>query len=550
MTRNSVQHVLIGTAAAAVVVAGGMVWVGSQSQAAAPAAKVDRQKIARALLDHGHARFATAAQLRGLKAMAGELPGGADGLVPEPGTAGAPAVGGAAPAAPPRAGVPNIRVNNPALDRQVDQTTQSETSIAVVGKNVAVGFNDSQQTLIALTNGSDLSGYAYSTDGGKTFTDGGALPNLPNFSNLGDPWLTADRGGRMYYANLALGGNNLNLEIGVSRSDDGGKTWTEPTIASPNSDNLFYLGDKEAVTAGRDPAVAGRDNLYAAWDDFVGDLTTGDSFNGLPVARSTDRGRTWSLSYADKVTADPNSCSFTQYIGAQPLVDPANGTLYVAAEKIGVVDPTCAGAPATFSEVLFTSRDGGRTFGPGVTISAVTPATPTGALDLGGGKLIRTIEFPVLALHGGRLWAAWNDGRSGHSHIRLASSGNGGTTWTATSVTTGTGDELQPALTADREGLHLAYYQRNGDDTIDLVAADTEDGLHFVTRRISDRSFPGVVNVPQFDPIIAFAYMGDYVSVVSDGSTQYYAWGDNRDRVTNFLHPKGRNDPDVFFARR
>ncbi len=44
--------------------------------------------------------------------------------------------------------------------------------------------------------------------------------------------------------------------------------------------------------------------------------------------------------------------------------------------------------------------------------------------------------------------------------------------------------------------------------------------------------------------------MGDYISVVSDGSTQYFAWGDNRGRVTNFLHPTGRNDPDVFFARR
>ena len=39
-----------------------------------------------------------------------------------------------------------MRVNDPAADRfQVDQTTQSETSIAVAGTKVAVGFNDSQQ---------------------------------------------------------------------------------------------------------------------------------------------------------------------------------------------------------------------------------------------------------------------------------------------------------------------------------------------------------------------------------------------------------------------
>jgi hypothetical protein len=40
--------------------------------------------------------------------------------------------------------------------------------------------------------------------------------------------------------------------------------------------------------------------------------------------------------------------------------------------------------------------------------------------------------------------------------------------------------------------------------------------------------------------------VGDYTVNVSDGSDQYFAWGDNRDSVTNFLFPKGRNDPDVF----
>jgi hypothetical protein len=42
--------------------------------------------------------------------------------------------------------------------------------------------------------------------------------------------------------------------------------------------------------------------------------------------------------------------------------------------------------------------------------------------------------------------------------------------------------------------------------------------------------------------------MGDYISSVSDGTHQYFAWGDNRNTVTNFLYPQGRNDPDVFAA--
>ena len=43
-------------------------------------------------------------------------------------------------------------------------------TIAVAGRNVAVGYNDSQQALFALTGGADLSGYAYSSDGGATST--------------------------------------------------------------------------------------------------------------------------------------------------------------------------------------------------------------------------------------------------------------------------------------------------------------------------------------------------------------------------------------------
>jgi hypothetical protein len=80
--------------------------------------------------------------------------------------------------------------------------------------------------------------------------------------------------------------------------------------------------------------------------------------------------------------------------------------------------------------------------------------------------------------------------------------------------------------------------------------AGTTDGTSFTHTQVSDQSFPGVLNVPNFDPLIAWGYMGDYVANVSDGGHLYLAWGDNRDKVTNFLYPKGRNDPDVFFAKR
>ena len=154
-----------------------------------------------------------------------------------------------------------------------------------------------------------------------------------------------------------LDGTTGNLDIGVAKSTNGGKTFSTPRVVSPSND-VFYFGDKDALAVGRDPAVTTRDDIYVAWDDQFLDQDF-NFFPGLPVARSTDGGQTWHVAYADKVLADSTGCSFTQYIGATPAVAP-NGTLYVAAEKISVDDPDCIGAGPTFSEWIFRSNNGGQ----------------------------------------------------------------------------------------------------------------------------------------------------------------------------------------------
>jgi hypothetical protein len=461
-----------------------------------------------------------------------------------------PARGAAAAAAViPSAHLRNVRVNDPSHDtHQVDQTTQSETAIAVAGPRVAVGFNDSQQTGLTLTAGSDLSGYSYSANGGRSFTDGGAVPNTREFANFGDPWLASDRTGAMYYATLALDMFNSNLDVAVAKSTDGGKTWSAPVpVFRPAAP---YLGDKDALAVGPDPVAKPRDNLYVAYDDFSFDPQSGRASTGLPVARSTDGGKTWQLTYADRFVMPTRGCSFQQYIGATPSVDSATGTLYVTAEKIVVNDPQCTGAAPAFSEWIFKSADGGKTFGSGVKIAGVTPATPAGLLFLGPGRYMRTIEFPSIAIRNGTIYVAWNDGGRGHSHIRLATSTDGGSTWSVSFVTSGSGDEVQPALSADSRGLHLLYYHRNPNNTLDVLIGNSRNGTSFTTRRVTSRPFRGALTIPQFDPVIAFGYMGDYIANVSRGSHEYFAWGDNRGHVTDFLFPHGRNDPDVFLARQ
>jgi hypothetical protein len=551
VTRARMAAAVAACGAAALALAGGLSVGAGPGQAAQSTPMLTREGFARLLLHTKQIHGTPALQLH-LRQQAGEAPGGplpSEGN--QPGATGARQSGAPAVLAP-SARLANVRVNNPAEDKFVDQTTQSETTIAVSGRRVAVGFNDSQRALVRYTAGLNLSGYAYSTDGGRSFTDGGGVPNRPGGQNIGDPWLAADRTGGMSFGQLVIDGETGNLEVGVSASADGGRSWTQPTFASQHPANAFYSGDKDAITIGRSPTSAAADVRYAAWDDFVflpgpDPNTPGTFFTGLPVSHSTDGGTTWAQTYADKIVSDPASCSFGQFLGAQPYVDPANGTLYVFAERIEVLDPNCTGGTLAISMVEYVSTDGGASFGPAVKVGDIGPSL---ALRLGPAQIVRTAEFPTVAQSGNTFFVAWNDGAGGHDHLVLATSTGGSGPWTVAPVTSGSGDEIQPALSSDAKGLHLAYYQRNADDTLDVVLSDSRDGGTWTPRRVTSRSFPGVFTAPQFDPIIAFGYMGDYIANVSDGHSLYLAWGDNRDRVVGPLYPQGRNDPDVFFARR
>jgi hypothetical protein len=499
------------------------------------ATRLDR---AQTLLNSPASRYMTRTALRALATLAGVT---ADNVDQRALSERGPTLGrnGLASSTSSGHGTANVLVNDPRRDTgQVDQTTQSETAIGVSGSHVVVGFNDSQQGLLLLTSGANLSGYAYSSNGGGSYVDGGTISNAPGFVNVGDPWVATDRTGAFYYSTLMV--SESGLHVGVAKSTDAGKTFGAPVQVSPNAE--FYSGDKPATTTGRDPSVASRDDVYTAWDDFVFDPTTFDLQTGLPVARSADGGRTFSVSYADRITN--SGCAFSQYIGAQPLVNPANGVLRVFAERI---DVDCS-FNVKFSQWVFRSHDGGVTFTPGVKIADVTPVSVDGGLLVEPGKAIRTIEFPSVGSRpNGVLYVAWNDGGQGTSDIRLGRSTNGGLTWSTSFVTAGADEDLQPALTTDASGVHLAFYRLHASRfTVD--ALDSANGATFALSRVSGTSFPGVFNFPQFDPIIASAYMGDYIAVASDGTHRYFAWGDNRDFITTPLWPKGRNDPDIYAA--
>ena len=484
----------------------GVVGIASSASSSGP---VDRQAAAQRLIKLGLTQYMTAPAQQFARMTAA---GNRQFSQSQPSTGAAPIASGGAKALQ-TAGLPNVRVNNPAEDtHQVDQTTQSETTIAVHGSNVAVGFNDSQLTLPFSTAASNLTGYAYSTDGGASFTDGGGLPNEPEFNNLGDPWLAGDHQGNMYFSNLAVDGFYGNLDIGVAKSTDGGKTWSGAAPVYRPGLSTFYQADKDAITTGRDPLVPSRDDVYVAWDDFSLDAT-GNGVHGA-AGRALDRRRG---ELADLLCGQ-GAAAGRQHVFVLPVHRCQPDRQRGERQRVRGRREDRDGRPELHrwrrqrsARSIFRSTDGGQTWGPGVRIATVTPSVPDGILGLAPGQYMRNLEFPSLAFFNGALYVAWNDGASGNSHVRLARSSQGTGGWTVKQITSGASDEVQPALSAD-SALHVMYYRRNADNTLDVLESSTTDGSTFKVQRVTDRSFPGVFTIPQFDPIIAPAYMGDYIA--------------------------------------
>jgi hypothetical protein len=423
-----------------------------------------------------------------------------------------PATAPAAAALSPMAMPANIRVNDPGEDTGFgNQTTQSEPSIAVHHRKVVVAYNDS-------TKAPNYTGYSNSANGGHVFQDDGGLPG----NQSGDNVLAVDRQGTFYYATLSTDAAG-NSSVGVSKSTDGGVTFTPPVNASTTANGPAFFQDKEWLTVDN----SGEDsdgNLYLVWTKFGG---PGEQ---ILFARSTDGGNTWS---APLVLS-----GFGGHQAAMPAVGP-EGELYVCWIDRGA------------SQLLIQkSTDAGLTFANPVTGGGAVQTIVQIPGTMNGN--IRANSFPSIVVdqESGRIFITYAASVGADAgDVFLTVSHDHGKIWSApvrvNDDATQT-DQWMPSVAVTEEGtVGVMFYDRRNDPGANLnidvyLAISTNHGKTFhANQRITTTSFPPAVN---FDPAIAFNYMGDYNQMVASGEKFYLAWGDNRDTVG------ARHDPNVYFG--
>jgi BNR repeat-like domain len=286
--------------------------------------------------------------------------------------------------------------------------------------------------------------FATSTNSGALWVTG-QLPGITTFSTVpgqfdrvSDPSVAFDASHNIWLiSSLPLvntSGAPLGAAVLVSRSTDGGSTWSNPvTVASATGGSDL---DKNWTVCDNTPTSPFFGSCYTQYDDFGHN-------NQVHVAFSRDGGQTWTEGALPRQGV----------IGGQPVVQP-NGTVIMPIDN--------AFETAVFA---FRSTDGGVTWTGPVTVARIRDHNTAGGLRSGP---LPSAEIDAA----GKVYVVWSDcrfRRGCKSNDLVMSTSTDGLTWSAPAripidATTSTVDHFLPGLAVDRSTsgstahLGLTYY--------------------------------------------------------------------------------------------
>lgn len=432
---------------------------------------------------------------------------------------------------------PNVIVNNRAEDTGSNDT-QSETSTVLLGQNVIVGFNDSEEF-----DGLNphFTGWANSINLGGSFSDHGPLPvGTTGVGDAGDPSLAVNTSSKVIY--FATLGFNVNYTTEIFKSTDNGKTFAWSTDGTPVHIGSSDFIDKEWLAVDNN-AGTGQGNIYQVFRNFAGGTNAGYiGFN-----RSTDGGATFvgELSIA--------AAGSFNVQGANVLVGNDHSVYVFWLDQ-------SAGAGTNNKIMVRKSTDNGATFGSAVTVATLNTTGINGDLGLNGG--FRSNAFVQSAVNpvNGDLYIVDNDFNGSFGpDILMWRSHDGGATWsgpTRVNDDSTSRDQFMPGIAVSPDGtrIGISWYDRRSDPNNSLIerwavtgVVNTDSSITFRPNfKISSGNWPVIIGQ---DPDINSTYMGDYDKASSGVDTNnnnffFYSWGDNRLKDAAHLH-----QPDVREAR-
>jgi hypothetical protein len=270
--------------------------------------------------------------------------------------------------------------------------TEVEPGVFTWGSTIVTAF---QVARIFSGGGADI-GFATSTDGGVTWTDG-YLPGITIYQGNGTYQAASDasvaydaRHGVWLISTLPIGAS---VAVAVSRSTDG-IHWSNPSFVTKTGGP-----DKNWIICDNTVTSKFYGHCYSEWDSTnAGDL--------IQMSTSTDGGLTWSPAVATQ------GQDFG--IGGLPLVKPGGR---VIVPFLGF----------TGSVMAFVSTNGGQSWTKAVSVGAF--------INHGEAGDIRSAGLPSAAIDKvGRVWVAWSDCRfrtNCSSNDIVYSRSGSGTLWTA-----------------------------------------------------------------------------------------------------------------------
>jgi len=333
----------------------------------------------------------------------------------------------------PPATVPLVKLSADTFTNSTSQhATEVEPDSFAFGSTIVAAF---QVGRIFGGGASDI-GFATSTDAGATWTNG-LLPGLTTFHGGGANAAVSDasviydaRHGVWIISSLPI--SAASIQVAISRSLDGGTTWSNPIVVSQGA-NL----DKDWITCDNTNTSPYYGNCYAEWDD-------NGQADQIWMSTSSDGGLTWA--------APVKPAGAVLGLGGEPLVQSSGR----------VIVPFLGDASDIES---FTSTDGGASWSAPVQVSNITAHQDAGGL--------RSDALPSVAMDAaGNVYVVWQDcsfRASCASNDLVMSTSADGVSWTAPAripidATTSTVDHfipglgLDPATSGSTAHLGLTYY--------------------------------------------------------------------------------------------